>query len=140
MTSCARPAQTADAQKQIKRSEPSSEAEKKRERDGKRKRERGRASDLQPMGSIWFPVHNIANRTFMLRCCVPLAAFISWVQNLFWVELKLEKIGQILLSIRKKVRLLIIKQLQFEPQFLYFPMKVYRIMKINNSYSLSNAS
>lgn len=73
MTSCARPAQTADAPKQIKRSEPSSEAEK--ERQIGRVRERGRASDLQPMGSIWFPVHNIANRTFVLRCCVPLAAF-----------------------------------------------------------------
>lgn len=40
MTSCARPAQTADAPKQIKRSEPSSEAEKKREREMERLRER----------------------------------------------------------------------------------------------------
>lgn len=40
MTSCARPAQTADAPKQIKRSEPSSEAEKKREREMERVRER----------------------------------------------------------------------------------------------------
>lgn len=45
MTSCARPAQTADAPKQIKRSEPSSEAEKKREREMERVRERERESN-----------------------------------------------------------------------------------------------